>query len=92
MEERSEDFREALSNIARHARSLLQNFSDSNVQPSEQRMLDQRPRESGVLSSTRTPSSSQNVDVNNRNVGLVLKHGTPERRNPGVLKPGTHNY
>ena len=47
MEERSEDFREALSNITRQVRSLLQNFSDdSNVQPIEQRMLDQRPRES----------------------------------------------
>ena len=64
MEERSEDFREALSNIARQARSLLQNFSDTNVQPIEQRMLDQRPRESGILS-TRTQSSSQTVNVNN---------------------------
>ena len=44
MEGRSEDYREALSNIACQARSLLQNFSDSNVQPTEQRMLlDQRP-------------------------------------------------
>ena len=58
IEERSEDFREALSNIARQARSFLQNFSDNNVQPIEQRMLDERPRESGVLLSTRTPSSS----------------------------------
>ena len=23
---------------------------------------------------------------------LVLKHGTPERRNAGILKPGTQNY
>ena len=50
MEERSEDFREELSNIARQARSLLQNFNDGNVQRIEKRMLDQRPRESGVLS------------------------------------------
>ena len=64
MEERSEDFREALSNIARQARSLLQNFNDGNVQRIEKRMLDQRPRESGVLS-TRTPSSSQTVNENN---------------------------
>lgn len=70
MEERSEDFREALSNIARQARSLLQNFNDSNVQPIEQRMLDQRPRESGILS-TRTPSSSQTVNVNNTSIRNV---------------------
>lgn len=70
MEERSEDFREALSNIARQARSLLQNFSDSNVQPIEQRMLDQRPRESGILS-TRTRSSSQTVNVNNTSIRNV---------------------
>ena len=25
-------------------------------------------------------------------VWLVLKHGTPERRNAGILKPGTQNY
>ena len=44
MEVRSEDSREALSNIDRQARSLLRNVSDSNVQPTEQRMLlDQRP-------------------------------------------------
>ena len=66
MEERSEDFREALSNIARQARSLLQNFNDSNVQPIEQRMLEQRPRDSGNISAT-TPSSSQ-TNVNNSNV------------------------
>ena len=66
MEERSEDFREALSNIARQARSLLQNFNDSNVQPIEQRMLEQRPRDSGNISA-RTPSSSQ-TNVNNSNV------------------------
>ena len=45
MEERSEDFREALSNIARQARSLLQNFNDGDVQLIEKRMLDQMPRE-----------------------------------------------
>ena len=67
MKERSEDFREALSNIARQERSLLQNFSDSNVQPIEQRMLDQRRRESGILS-RRTQSSSQTVNVNNTRV------------------------
>ena len=67
MEERSEDFQEALSNIAHQARSLLQNFNDSNVQPIEQRMLDQRPRESGIPS-TRTPSSSQTVNVNNTSI------------------------
>ena len=98
MEERSEDFREALSNIARQARSLLQNFSDSdffrlllsnylnwkiycddhsslslsfNVQPIEQRMLDQRPRESGILS-TRTQSSSQTVNVNNTSIRAAI--------------------
>ena len=70
MEERSEDFREALSNIARQARSLLQNFSDSNVQPIEQRMLDQRPRESGILS-TRTQSASQTENVNNTSIRNV---------------------
>ena len=57
MEERSEDFQEALSNISRQARSLMQNFSDSNVQLIEQQMLDQRPCESGILS-MRTQSSS----------------------------------
>ena len=63
MEERSEDFREALSNIARQARSLLQNFNDGNVQPIEQRMLNQRPRDSGAgVLSTQTPSSSQTVN------------------------------
>ena len=45
MEERSEDFQEALSNIARQARSLLQNFNDGDVQLIEKRMLDQMPRE-----------------------------------------------
>lgn len=64
MEERSEDFREALSNITRQARSLLQNFNDGNVQRIEKRMLDHRPCESGVLS-TRTPSPSQTVNENN---------------------------
>ena len=64
MEERSEDFREALSNVARQASSLLQNVNDGNVQRIEKRMLDQRPRESWVLS-TQTPSSSQNVNENN---------------------------
>ena len=44
MEERSEDFREALSNVARQASSLLQNVNDGNVQRIEKRMLDQRPR------------------------------------------------
>ena len=73
MGERSEDFREVLSNIARQAGSLLQNFSDSNVQPIEQRMLDERSRESGVLSSTRTPSSSPTVNVNNRNVESTIR-------------------
>ena len=57
MEERSEDSREALSNIARQARLLLQNVIDRNVQPIEQRMLlDQRPHELRILS-TRTQSS-----------------------------------
>ena len=71
MEERSEDSREALSNIDRQARSLLQNVSDSNVQPIEQRMLlDQRPRESRILS-TRTQSSSQTVNVNNTSIRNV---------------------
>ena len=71
MEERSEDSREALSNIDRQARSLLQNVSDSNVQPIEQRMLlDQRPRESRILSA-RTQSSSQTVNVNNTSIRNV---------------------
>ena len=50
--------------------TVLQNFSDSNVQPIEQRMLDQRPRESGILS-TRTRSSSQTVNVNNTSIRNV---------------------
>ena len=64
MEERSEALREALSNVARQARSLMQNFNDGNVQRIEKRILDQRPRESGVLF-TQTPSSSQTVNENN---------------------------
>ena len=71
MKERTEDFREALSNIARQARSLLQNFHDDNVQRIVERMLDQRLRESGVLS-TRTPSSSQTVNENNTSFGNVV--------------------
>ena len=43
--------------LIKQGQSLLQNFSDTNVQPIEQRMLDQRPRESGILS-TRTQSSN----------------------------------
>ena len=50
MAESSEDFREALLNIARQARSLVDNFNDGDVQPIEQRMLSQRNHETGVLS------------------------------------------
>ena len=67
MEERSENFREVLSNIARQARSLLHNFSDTNVQPIEQQMLDQKPRETRILL-TRTQSASQTVNVNNASI------------------------
>ena len=64
-------WRKALSNIARQARSLMQNVSDSNVQPIEQRMLlDQRPRESRILS-TRMQSSSLTVNVNNTSIRNV---------------------
>ena len=49
MAESSEDFREALLNIARQARSLVDNFNDGNVQPIEQRMLSQRHHETGVF-------------------------------------------
>ena len=54
MEEKSERYQISL---VKQGQSLLQNFSDTNVQPIEQRMLDQRPRESGILS-TRTQSSN----------------------------------
>ena len=86
MEERSEDFREALSNIARRARSLLQNFSDSNVQSIEQRMLDQRPRESGILS-TRTQSSSQTVAAGfaHEAASLCSDTDSPPQNNFGEL-------
>ena len=57
IEERSKDFQEVLSNISRQARSLMQHFSDSNVQLIEQQMLDRRPCESGILS-MRMQSSS----------------------------------
>ena len=71
MEERSKGSWEALSNITRQARSLLQNVSDSNVQPIEQWMLlDQRPRELRILS-TRTQSSSQTMNVNNTSIRNV---------------------
>ena len=40
IEERTENFREALTNIARQARSLQENFNESNVQPIEQPMLE----------------------------------------------------
>ena len=49
MEERSEDIREALTNIAQQARSLLQNFDNSNVDPIEQRLAGQR-RDASILS------------------------------------------
>ena len=39
IEERTENFREVLTNIARQARSLQENFNESNVQPIEQPML-----------------------------------------------------
>ena len=39
-EERKENFREALTNIARQARSLQENFNESNVQPFEQPILE----------------------------------------------------
>jgi len=79
---RSEDFREALSNIARQARSLFQNFNDSNVQPIEQRMLEQRPRDSGNIS-TRTPSSSQ-TNVNNSNVESTAVAAQLKCANPQI--------
>ena len=50
MAESSEDFRDALLNIARQARPLVDNFNDGDVQPIEQRMLSQRNHETGVLS------------------------------------------
>ena len=40
IEERTENFREALTNIARQARSLQETFNESNVQPIEQPMLE----------------------------------------------------
>ena len=40
IEERTENFREALTSIARQARSLQENFNESNVQPIEQPMLE----------------------------------------------------
>ena len=49
MEERSEDIRDALTNIAQQARSLLQNFDNSNVDPIEQRLVGRR-RDASVLS------------------------------------------
>ena len=49
MEERSDDIRDALTNIAQQARSLLQNFDNSNVDPIEQRLVDRR-RDASVLS------------------------------------------
>ena len=56
-------------------------FSDSNVQPIEQRMLDQRPRESGILS-RRTQSSSQTVNVDNTSIrNLESPAGAAQLRN-----------
>jgi len=40
IEERTKNFREALTNIARQARSLQENFNESNVQPIEQPVLE----------------------------------------------------
>ena len=40
IEGRREDFREALADIARQARSLLENYNESNVQPIEQPVLE----------------------------------------------------
>lgn len=77
MAESSEDFREALLNIARQARSLVDNFNDGNVQPIEQRMLSQRHHETGVLS-TRTPSSQTgNVNMESTPVSTQLRNLFP---------------
>ena len=77
MAESSEDFREALLNIARQARSLVDNFNDGNVQPIEQRMLSQRRHETGVLS-TRTPSSQTgNVNMESTPVSTQLRNLFP---------------
>ena len=74
MAESSEDFREALLNIARQARSLVDNFNDGNVQPIEQRMLSQRHHETGVLS-TGTPSSQTgNVNMESTPVSTQLRN------------------
>jgi len=40
IEERREDFRETLADIAREARSLLENYNESNVQPIKQPVLE----------------------------------------------------
>ena len=53
--------------VVRYQISLVRQghfFNDGNMQRLEKRMLDQRPRESGVLS-TRRSSSSQTVNENN---------------------------
>ena len=77
MAESIEDFREALLNIARQARSLVDNFNDGNVQPIEQRMLSQRNYETGVLS-TRTPSSQTgNVNMESTPVSTQLRNLFP---------------
>ena len=49
MEERSDDIRDALTSIAQQAKSLLQNFDNSNVDPIEQRLVGRR-RDASVLS------------------------------------------
>ena len=79
MEERSEDFREALTNIARQARSLLENFSKSNVQPIEQRLVSQRLREAGVLS--RIPASATSVSSSTGNVNTTSTAVAAQLRN-----------
>ena len=77
MAESSEDFREAILNVARQARSLVDNFNDGNVQPIEQRMLSQRHHETGLLS-TRTPSSQTgNVNMESTPVSTQLRNLFP---------------
>lgn len=79
MEEKSDDFREALTNIARQARSLLENFNESNMQPIEQRLVSQRSREAGVLS--RIPASATSVSSSTGNVNTTSTAVAAQLRN-----------
>ena len=79
MAEGGEGFRETLSNIARQARSLLENFNDTNVQSIEQRLLQQRPLE--FVPTTRSSAPHQTIASPMTSVALDGKAVAAQLRN-----------